>query len=474
MSEIKPDYTSSNEVEEPRNRYTRDDRFLNLVSQTAAGTGSPALLIHLLPGSEKGREFMGRYGIAEAEMPALVAIADWNLPEFMGYTDFHKLFVEGRALFAYVTPDTGPAGNDYGLCATKPKTSKVGCTPRGGDKYNPPGADRERLRESGRIVSVHVYRTATSVQLRASIEAAFQRADIELRTGEWEFMDIIGRNRLRVYTGGMNGQTLFERYPRSDCIVYITRRGAGEEANQPQPPQEHPHEEPPQAQNEPTDGQAPPQAAVEEVDAAMFQNATVDPGVSVIGGEEVLHMLRDLQGPHVSSLICSGRGAERPLPLPLSPMAAEHISAVQERPLAAAVGLTSAAADRTREELCTESVNNMNVQAYQPDAAPRKGPDKIIKALDKHFKPLKNTVYERYKFTTCEQAQGESIEAYVERLRKLVSTCDCGALKDEMLPNLFSRTVSGPPWTGTTWWNRQEKNFNKAMEMVSEVVKYVR
>ncbi|KAI8503599.1 hypothetical protein Bbelb_185700 [Branchiostoma belcheri] len=62
-------------------RYTRDDRFLNLVSQTAAGTGSPALLIHLLPGSEEGREFMGRYGIAEAEMPALVAIADWNLPE---------------------------------------------------------------------------------------------------------------------------------------------------------------------------------------------------------------------------------------------------------------------------------------------------------------------------------------------------------------------------------------------------------
>ncbi|KAI8482491.1 Titin-like [Branchiostoma belcheri] len=59
-------------------RYTRDDRFLNLVSQTAAGTGSPALLIHLLPGSEEGREFMRRYGIKEGEMPALVAIADWN------------------------------------------------------------------------------------------------------------------------------------------------------------------------------------------------------------------------------------------------------------------------------------------------------------------------------------------------------------------------------------------------------------
>ncbi|KAI8517559.1 hypothetical protein Bbelb_035760 [Branchiostoma belcheri] len=33
---------------------------------------------------------------------------------FMGYTNFHKLFVDGRALFGYVTPpDAGPAGNDF-------------------------------------------------------------------------------------------------------------------------------------------------------------------------------------------------------------------------------------------------------------------------------------------------------------------------------------------------------------------------
>ncbi|KAI8490629.1 hypothetical protein Bbelb_318970 [Branchiostoma belcheri] len=102
---------------------------------------------------------------------------------------------------------------------------------------------------------------------------------------------------------------------------------------------------------------------------------------------------------------------------------------------------------------------NIDIEADpgQPDAAPRKGPDKIIKALDKHFKPLKNTVYERYNFNTCEQAQGESIEAYVERLRTLVPTCDCGALKDEMQRDLFSRTVSEPPWTGTTWWNPSQE-----------------
>ncbi|KAI8503754.1 hypothetical protein Bbelb_187250 [Branchiostoma belcheri] len=84
---------------------------------------------------------------------------------------------------------------------------------------------------------------------------------------------------------------------------------------------------------------------------------------------------------------------------------------------------------------CLDILRNIDIEADpgQTDAAPRKDPDKIIEALDKHFKPLKNTVYERYKFNTCEQAQGESIEVYVERMSKLVSTCDYGALKDEML-----------------------------------------
>ncbi|XP_035690003.1 uncharacterized protein K02A2.6-like [Branchiostoma floridae] len=84
---------------------------------------------------------------------------------------------------------------------------------------------------------------------------------------------------------------------------------------------------------------------------------------------------------------------------------------------------------------CLDILRNLDIPADpgQPDADPRQDPDKIIDALDKHFKPLKNTVYERYKFNTCEQAPGESIEVYVARLRKLVSTCEYGALKEEML-----------------------------------------
>ncbi|KAI8493812.1 hypothetical protein Bbelb_281590 [Branchiostoma belcheri] len=84
---------------------------------------------------------------------------------------------------------------------------------------------------------------------------------------------------------------------------------------------------------------------------------------------------------------------------------------------------------------CLDILRNLDIPAdpNQPNVDPRQDPDKIIEALDKHFKPLKNTVYERYKFNTCEQAQGESIETYVARLRKLVSTCEYGALKDEML-----------------------------------------
>ncbi|KAI8506116.1 hypothetical protein Bbelb_164690 [Branchiostoma belcheri] len=84
---------------------------------------------------------------------------------------------------------------------------------------------------------------------------------------------------------------------------------------------------------------------------------------------------------------------------------------------------------------CLDILKNLDIppDTANPDADPREDPAKIIEALDKHFKPLRNTVYERYKFNTCEQAQGEKIETYVARLRKLISTCDYGELKDEML-----------------------------------------
>ena len=47
----------------------------------------------------------------------------------------------------------------------------------------------------------------------------------------------------------------------------------------------------------------------------------------------------------------------------------------------------------------------------------------VIEALQQHFVPQRNEVFERYVFNTAFQEQGESVDSYVTRLRKLAVTC---------------------------------------------------
>ena len=54
-------------------------------------------------------------------------------------------------------------------------------------------------------------------------------------------------------------------------------------------------------------------------------------------------------------------------------------------------------------------------------------------ALENYFKPKRNVVYERYIFNSCEQNTGESVDSFVTRLRKYVSSCEFGLLNDELI-----------------------------------------
>lgn len=58
--------------------------------------------------------------------------------------------------------------------------------------------------------------------------------------------------------------------------------------------------------------------------------------------------------------------------------------------------------------------------------------DKILDALGNHFKPKLNVVYERCKFNTCTQRQGEAVDGYVLH-RDLASTCKFDALTEEII-----------------------------------------
>ena len=56
-----------------------------------------------------------------------------------------------------------------------------------------------------------------------------------------------------------------------------------------------------------------------------------------------------------------------------------------------------------------------------------------LKALEAYFKPKTNVVYERFLFNSATQSSEEGIDEFVNRLRKMASSCKYGALTDEMI-----------------------------------------
>ena len=58
---------------------------------------------------------------------------------------------------------------------------------------------------------------------------------------------------------------------------------------------------------------------------------------------------------------------------------------------------------------------------------------KCVDAFEAYFKPKCNIVYERFQFNACVQNTRENVDSYVNRLRKLASSCDYGELTDQLI-----------------------------------------
>ena len=56
-----------------------------------------------------------------------------------------------------------------------------------------------------------------------------------------------------------------------------------------------------------------------------------------------------------------------------------------------------------------------------------------LSALEDYFLPKRNVVYERYVFNSCIQTPEETVDSYVNRLKKLASSCQFGTLTEEMI-----------------------------------------
>ena len=57
----------------------------------------------------------------------------------------------------------------------------------------------------------------------------------------------------------------------------------------------------------------------------------------------------------------------------------------------------------------------------------------VLRQFDDFFKVRKNVIFERAKFNTRSQREGESVEEFITALYHLVETCDYGSMKEEML-----------------------------------------
>nr|CAI5832777.1 unnamed protein product [Callosobruchus analis] len=56
-----------------------------------------------------------------------------------------------------------------------------------------------------------------------------------------------------------------------------------------------------------------------------------------------------------------------------------------------------------------------------------------LNAFENHFIPRRNIIFERYKFNTRSQQQGEPIERFITSLHSLAEHCQYGQLKEELI-----------------------------------------
>ena len=69
-----------------------------------------------------------------------------------------------------------------------------------------------------------------------------------------------------------------------------------------------------------------------------------------------------------------------------------------------------------------------------------------LSALEYYFLPKRNVVNERYVFNSCIKTPAETVDGYVNRLKKLASPCQFGTLTEEMI---LDRLVIGIEDNGT-------------------------
>ena len=85
-------------------------------------------------------------------------------------------------------------------------------------------------------------------------------------------------------------------------------------------------------------------------------------------------------------------------------------------------------------------------------------------AMEKHFMPRRNIIFESFKFNSRKQEPGETVQQYVQELQKLADTCEFEGLHDRLIRD---RLVIGirEDQTRTRLLRTGEIELAKAIEM---------
>jgi hypothetical protein len=61
----------------------------------------------------------------------------------------------------------------------------------------------------------------------------------------------------------------------------------------------------------------------------------------------------------------------------------------------------------------------------------------LLKKFDDHFNPKANLTFERYKFLTCRQKEGQTIEQFITELKNLSLSCELEELRESLVRDLL-------------------------------------
>ena len=68
--------------------------------------------------------------------------------------------------------------------------------------------------------------------------------------------------------------------------------------------------------------------------------------------------------------------------------------------------------------------------------------NEIIKHFDEYSSPQKNITFQRYKFFTCGQKEGQSFDQFVTELKKLSQECEFGELRNSFIRDVIIMGLS--------------------------------